>query len=220
MLLNTEKLYTLFEILDKTIINPVTELKYTNNFTLLIAVVLSAQAKDSSVNIATEQLFKIVQTPEDIVNLGEEKLIEHIKSIGLYKTKAKNIILLSEKLIEQHNSEVPNDFEKLINLNGVGRKTANVILNCAFNKPTMPVDTHVYRVSRRMGITKANTVEKVEEDLLNKIPEQFLFKAHHLLILHGRYTCKAKGYDCNICKVKEICTFDNKLFKTKLLPRI
>jgi endonuclease-3 len=147
----------------------------------------------------------VVKTPQQMLNVGEEKLIEHIKTIGLYKNKAKNIILMSAQLMEKHNGEVPDNFEDLVNLAGVGRKTANVILNVYFKQPTMPVDTHVYRLANRIGLYKSKDLLEVENGLLKVIPKKYLLYAHHLLILHGRYTCKAKGYDCTTCPINHLC---------------
>lgn len=204
-MLNAETIFAIFKTLKTATPTAKTELNYTNNYTLLIAVVLSAQAKDSSVNIATKELFKKASTPKEMLALGEENLKNYIKSIGLYKNKAKNIIKLSQQLISTYNSQVPNNFADLIELAGVGRKTANVILNVAFNKPTMPVDTHVFRVARRMGLSNGKDVLAVEQDLLAKIPEPYRQDSHHLLILHGRYVCKAKNFDCNSCIINAFC---------------
>ena len=204
-MLNSENIFAIFKTLKTAMPTANTELNYTNNYTLLIAVALSAQAKDSSVNIATKELFKQVSTPKEMLALGEENLKNYIKSIGLYKNKAKNIIKLSQQLINTYNSQVPNNFTDLIELAGVGRKTANVILNVAFNKPTMPVDTHVFRLARRMGLSNGKDVLAVEQDLLAKIPEPYRQDSHHLLILHGRYVCKAKNFDCNSCIINAFC---------------
>ncbi len=204
-MLNTNKIKEVFKILSENIQTQKTELNFTNNYTLLIAVILSAQAKDSVVNIATKELFKIADNPTKIINLGEEKIIEFIKIIGLYKNKAKNIILMSQQLLDNNNGIVPDDFDSLIKLAGVGRKTANVILNVAFKQDTMPVDTHVYRLSRRIGLSTGNDVLAVEYDLLDKIPNPYRNSSHHLLILHGRYTCKAKGFNCDYCIISHIC---------------
>lgn len=185
--------------------NPASELNYVNAYTLLVAVVLSAQATDKSVNIATEPLFKVVTTPEQMVALGEEKLITYIKSIGLYKTKAKHVIELSEKLISDFNSQVPQSREELMSLPGVGQKTANVVQNVIFKMPTMPVDTHIFRVSHRIGLSEGDTPNKVEEDLLKITPEEFAFNAHHWLLLHGRYVCTAKNPKCEACLISDLC---------------
>lgn len=201
----------IFETLSKNNSNPKTELKYVNDFTLLVAVVLSAQATDSSVNKATESLFNLYNTPEKMLELGEIGLRNYIKSIGLFTTKAKNIIELSRHLIKQHNSKVPNEFIELIKLPGVGRKTANVVLNCLFDKPTIGVDTHVFRVSRRLGLAHGNNPEKIELELLNNIDVKWHKKVHHWLILLGRYICKARVPNCPICPVKDYCDYFRKL---------
>lgn len=185
--------------------NPASELNYVNAYTLLVAVVLSAQATDKSVNIATEPLFKVVTTPEQMVALGEEKLITYIKSIGLYKNKAKHVIKLSEKLISDFNSQVPKSREDLMSLPGVGQKTANVVQNVIFKMPTMPVDTHIFRVSHRIGLSDGNTPEKVESDLLKITPEEFGINAHHWLLLHGRYVCTARNPKCDECVIADLC---------------
>lgn len=191
--------------------NPKTELEYTNNFTLLVAVILSAQATDISVNKATKHLFPGYDTPESLLKLGLEGLKKYIKTIGLYNTKANNIIGLCQELITKYNSTVPDTFEELITLPGVGRKTANVLLNCAFGLPTMAVDTHVFRVSKRLGLSKGSTPIEVEKELLLTIPTKYLKDAHHLLILHGRYICIAKKPKCEICPINKYCEY------TKLL---
>lgn len=185
--------------------NPASELNYVNPYTLLVAVVLSAQATDKSVNIATEPLFKVVTTPEQMVALGEENLITYIKSIGLYKNKAKHVIELSKKLISDFNSQVPQAREELMSLPGVGQKTANVVQNVIFKMPTMPVDTHIFRVSHRIGLSSGPTPEKVEEELLKIIPEEFAFNAHHWLLLHGRYVCTARNPKCENCLISDLC---------------
>lgn len=190
--------------------HPETELEYSNNFTLAVAVILSAQATDISVNKATKNLFITHNTPQQILKLGEDGLKEYIKIIGLYNSKAKNIIALCKILIDKYKSEIPSEFEDLIGLPGIGRKTANVILNCAFGKPTMAVDTHVYRVSHRIGFSTGKTPEKVEKDLLQKISKKWLQHAHHWLILHGRYTCKARKPLCPECPITEYCEYYNK----------
>lgn len=197
----------IFEVFSKNNENPKTELIYKNDFTLLVAVILSAQATDVSVNLATKSLFEIYDTPEKILGLGEEGLKKYIKSIGLFNSKAKNIIALCQILISNYDSKVPNNFEELVKLPGVGRKTANVVLNCLFGLPTMAVDTHVFRVAKRIGLAKGNTPEAVEKELLQIIDGKWLSHAHHLLILHGRYICKARKPDCEICPVKEYCEY-------------
>ena len=187
--------------------NPKTELKFTNNYTFLIAVVLSARTTDIQVNKATESLFKIVKTPNDMLKLGEKNLIKHIKSIGLYSTKAKNVMALSKILVEKFSSKIPSDFAALQTLPGVGSKTAKVVLNGAFHKPVIAVDTHVFRVSKRLGLTKKESIQKVEEDLDKVIPEKWKQKAHHWLVLHGRYICKARRPLCDKCLVSKYCKY-------------
>ena len=189
---------------------PTTELIYSSHFELLIAVILSAQATDKSVNIATKSLYQVANTPKDIHALGESGLKQHIKSIGLFNTKARNIISCCKMLIETFNSKVPDNMQDLIRLPGVGRKTANVILNTAFNKPTMAVDTHVFRVANRTGLAKATTPLAVEKQLLKRIPANFLLDAHHWLILHGRYVCTAINPKCEQCKVFTYCGYKKK----------
>ena len=190
---------------------PKTELDYVNTYTLLVAVILSAQATDVGVNKATKALFKVVDTPEKMVALGEEKLKDYIKTIGLFNSKAKNVILMSQMLIDQHGSEVPEDKGSLVELPGVGVKTANVLLNCAFGHSTIAVDTHVYRVSNRIGLVKTKSPEKTEAPLLKVIPDQWKMHAHHWLILHGRYTCKARKPECGDCIIRDLCTFKEKV---------
>lgn len=197
----------IFETLSHKNQNPTTELVYTNGFTLLVAVILSAQATDVAVNIATKSLFERYDTPEKMVCLGEEGLKKYIKSIGLFNHKAKNIIALSNLLINDYGSRVPNTFEALLQLPGIGRKTANVILNCLFNEPTIAVDTHVFRVAKRIGLAKGMTPAKVESELLETIDQKWHRHAHHWLILHGRYICKARKPNCPICSIKGYCTY-------------
>lgn len=204
------KIEKIFQIYSKNNPTPKTELEFTNNFTLAIAVILSAQATDISVNKATKLFFETHNTPEKILDLGEDRLKTYIKTIGLYNSKAKNIIALCKILIDKYNSRIPEEFGQLIKLPGIGRKTANVVLNCAFGKPTMAVDTHVFRVSHRIGLSTGKTPEKVEKDLLKKIPSKWLNHAHHWLILHGRYVCKARKPLCTECKIKEYCKYYNK----------
>jgi len=194
---------------------PQTELKFVNNYTLLVAVVLSAQATDVSVNKATEKLFQIADTPEKMLKLGEEKLKKYISSIGLYNGKAKNVMALSKILIEKFHSQIPDNLEDLQSLPGVGRKTANVIMNCAFDAPTMAVDTHVFRVSNRIGLVKENDVLKTEFALLKIIPKKWLNHAHHWLILHGRYICIARKPKCTICPIYQYCEFSDKILFLK-----
>ena len=186
---------------------PKGELIFVNTYTLLVAVVLSAQATDVGVNRGTRRLFEIVRTPQQMVKLGEDALIKHIRTIGLFRTKAKNIISLSKKLIEEHGSEVPDDRNALIGLPGVGRKTANVVLNIAFGRPTMAVDTHIFRVSNRTGLAPGKNVDAVEKALLRRTPKDYLHNAHHWLILFGRYTCKARKPMCDSCNNSDICQY-------------
>jgi endonuclease III len=190
--------------------NPKTELEYTNPYTLLVAVALSAQATDKSVNKATAPLFKQIDTPERMVALGEAKLADAIKTIGLYRGKARNVIALSKILIEQHASRVPKDRDALEALPGVGRKTANVVLNVAFGEPTIAVDTHIFRVSNRTGLAPGKNVLEVELGLEKRVPEKYLSHAHHWLILHGRYTCVARKPLCPTCMVRDLCHFPDK----------
>ena len=199
-----------FRRLQKALPEPETELQYHNPYTLLVAVVLSAQATDKGVNKATEKLFKIVDTPQKMVKLGLGKLTDHIKTIGLYRNKAKNVIALSEQLIAQHSGEVPRSREALEALPGVGRKTANVVLNVAFGEPTIAVDTHIFRVSNRTGLAPGKNVLEVEKQLEKRVPEEFRLHAHHWLILHGRYVCKARKPDCPACPVSDLCLFKGK----------
>lgn len=189
---------------------PKGELEHTNPFTLLVAVVLSAQATDAGVNKATRALFRKADTPQKMLALGEEALREHIKSIGLFRAKAKNVILLSEKLIRDFGGTIPDDRDALETLPGVGRKTANVVMNIAFGAPTMAVDTHVLRVSNRIGLSDGKTPLAVEADLLAKIPPTYGLHAHHWLILHGRYVCRARKPACPVCLIRDICRFPDK----------
>ena len=184
---------------------PASELDYVNAFTLLVAVVLSAQTTDKGVNKATGPLFKIADSPEKMLALGEEGLIPYIKTIGLYKNKAKHVIGLSQKLIDDFGSEVPCDRDALMTLPGVGRKTANVVLNVIFHQPTMPVDTHLLRVSPKIGLAEGNSPETVEKSLLERIPSEFLADAHHWILLHGRYVCTARNPKCEECIINDIC---------------
>ena len=189
---------------------PKTELHYRNPYTLLVAVVLSAQATDKGVNKATEPLFKIVDTPEKMVKLGEKGLTQYIKTIGLYRGKAKNVIALSKLLIEKHGGKVPKDRDALEELPGVGRKTANVVLNVAFGEPTIAVDTHIFRVSNRTGLAPGKNPLEVEEGLLKIVPDAYKLHAHHWLILHGRYTCVARKPLCPTCIEIDLCRFRDK----------
>jgi endonuclease III len=190
--------------------HPETELQSVNDFTLLVAVVLSAQATDAGVNRATRDLFATVTTPEQMLALGEEGLRRHIRTIGLFNTKAKNVIALSRVLVGQHGGQVPADRDALQRLPGVGRKTANVVMNVAFGAETFPVDTHVFRVANRTGLAKAKTVEKVEAILDRQTPPPYRNIAHHLLILHGRYVCKARRPECWRCVVRDLCAYKPK----------
>lgn len=189
---------------------PKGELCHTNNFTLLVAVVLSAQATDEGVNKATRHLFEIADTPSKILALGEPGLTEHIRTIGLYRNKAKNVIALSQRLIEDFNGEVPDSREALESLPGVGRKTANVVLNIAFGRPTIAVDTHIFRVSNRTGLAPGKTPLEVENKLERIVPAPYRRHAHHWLILHGRYVCKARRPDCTSCVIVDICRYPDK----------
>ena len=193
--------------------HPTTELEYSSPFELLVAVVLSAQATDKSVNVATRKLFPQANTPEKILALGEDGLMEIIKSIGLYKTKARNILATCSMLIEHHGGKVPRTREQLEKLPGVGRKTANVLLNTAFGEPTIAVDTHIFRVSNRTGIARGKNVTEVEQKLLKNVPKEFRHDAHHWLILHGRYVCVARKPKCTICLINDLCEFEKKNFE-------
>lgn len=199
-----------FEILRVDQPAPTSELSYKNPYTLLVAVVLSAQATDAGVNKATKELFKTVDTPQKMLDLGLEALKKHIKTIGLYNNKAKNVIALSEQLINEHGGQVPDNRDALVKLPGVGRKTANVVLNVAFDQPTMAVDTHIFRLSNRTGLAPGKDVLAVEEALLKRIPSDFMQHAHHWLILHGRYICKARKPLCEQCPVYDQCGFKEK----------
>jgi endonuclease-3 len=203
----SEKAEQIFARLARANPSPKGELDHVNPYTLLVAVVLSAQATDKGVNRATAGLFRQVTTPQQMLDLGEAGLIEHIKSIGLFRAKAKNVIRLSQDLIDHHGGEVPTTREELEKLPGVGRKTANVVLNMAFGQPTMAVDTHVFRVSQRLGLAKGKTPLAIEEQLVKVVPERFMQHAHHWLILHGRYTCLARGPKCVECPVEDLCAF-------------
>jgi endonuclease III len=189
---------------------PKGELEYVNPFTLLVAVVLSAQATDSGVNKATRPLFKVASTPAAMVALGEDAVRDYVKTIGLFRNKAKNVVALSERLIADHNGEVPPNREALVALPGVGRKTANVVLNMAFGMSTMAVDTHVFRVANRTGMAPGKDVVAVEHALMDVVPEAYGLHAHHWLILHGRYTCLARKPLCGKCAIKDLCLFDGK----------
>jgi endonuclease-3 len=190
--------------------NPVTELEYGSPFQLLVAVVLSAQATDKGVNLATRRLFPVAPTPEDMATLGEAGIAEYIKTIGLYRNKAKNVAMLSRQLLERHAGEVPRDREALEALPGVGRKTANVVLNSIWGEAVMAVDTHIFRVSNRMGLAPGKDVVEVEKALMRRVPKEYLVDAHHWLILHGRYTCIARKPKCEECIVRDLCEYPDK----------
>jgi endonuclease-3 len=184
---------------------PTTELEYQSNFELLIAVILSAQATDVSVNLATRRLYRVANTPQAILDLGEARLKDYIKNIGLFNSKAKNVVATCKMLLDKHDGEVPSKRSELEALPGVGRKTANVVLNTAFGQPTMAVDTHIFRVANRTGLALGKTPLIIERKLLKSIPDQYLLNAHHWLILHGRYTCKARNPNCSECIVRDLC---------------
>ena len=199
-----------FRRLEEAMPEPKTELNYSNPYTLLVAVTLSAQATDVGVNKATDALFKIVQHPSDMVELGEDKVREMVKTIGLYRNKAKNVVALSYLLLQKHNGEVPDNREALEALPGVGRKTANVVLNTAFGHLTMAVDTHIFRLGNRTGLAPGKNVLEVEKKLVKVIPEHYMLNAHHWLILHGRYVCKARKPECYRCELADLCRFKDK----------
>jgi endonuclease-3 len=210
MLLNKFQSKKLIETLNRSIKKPKTSLKYRNQFTLLTSVVLSAQCTDINVNNVTKNIYKKYYTPKHFIELGIKKIKVLIKSIGLFNIKAKNLYNLSKILLEKYQSRIPGNFEDLINLPGVGRKTANVFLNAAFNKPTIAVDTHVFRVSNRTGLTNGKNPDQVEQQLLKILPNKYLKKAHHLILLHGRYICKSRNPLCSKCLINKICLFKNK----------
>jgi endonuclease-3 len=212
--MNAKNRLAIFERLAAAIPNPTTELEYNNTFELLIAVILSAQATDKGVNIATRKLFKVANTPQAIFDLGIEGLESYIKTIGLYHAKAKNVIACCEQLIQKHNSLVPNSRAALEALSGVGRKTANVILNTAFGELTIAVDTHLFRLGNRTKLATGKNVLQVEQNYLKNIPKKYLHDAHHLLILHGRYTCIARAPKCEECCIVDLCEF-----KDKIIPK-
>ncbi len=205
-----ENIHEFFKRLHEIDPEPKSDLEYTNNYTLLVAVTLSAQSTDVGVNKATKQLFSFVDTPQKMLNLGINKLKNHIKTIGLYNNKAKNVIAMAEILVRNYNGEVPDTREKLMSLPGVGRKTANVVLNIVFNQPTMAVDTHIFRVSNRTGLAQGKNPDEVEQNLLKIMPDEFALHAHHWLILLGRYTCKARKPECSKCPVCDLCEFEDK----------
>ncbi len=208
--MNKDKRAEIFRRLQAIDPHPSTELQFSTPFELLVAVVLSAQATDKGVNLATRRLFPVANTPEKILALGEEGLRDYVKTIGLYQSKSKHIIQTCRILINEHGSKVPDTREELEKLPGVGRKTANVILNVAFGQPTMAVDTHIFRVSNRTGLAPGKTPLEVEKKLLRNIPAEFMQHAHHWLILHGRYTCIARKPKCNECVIADLCDYKAK----------
>jgi len=208
--MNASQRRALFERLRSLNPHPATELEYATPFELLVAVILSAQATDKSVNQATRRLFPVANTPRAILDLGVEGLADYVRSIGLYQGKARNIISTCRILLEQHEGTVPADRESLEALPGVGRKTANVILNTAFGQPAMAVDTHIFRVANRTGLAPGKTVRAVEDALLQRVPQEFLQDAHHWLLLHGRYVCKARAPDCPACPIADLCEYRDK----------
>jgi endonuclease-3 len=208
--MNTGEINSLFKNLSKVIKNPRSDLKYQNKFTLLISVVLSAQCTDVNVNNVTKKIYPKYNKPEHFVKLGRKKIEKLIKSIGLFRNKAKSVYLLSKQLIERHNSEVPKNFDKLIALPGVGRKTASVVLNEGFGLPTIAVDTHVFRVSNRTGLAYGKNPDEVQQNLYKVVPKKFLKKAGHTILLHGRYTCKARVPLCKKCVIIKYCKYNNK----------
>jgi endonuclease-3 len=210
MLLNKLLALKLIQLLSQSIKNPRTSLKYKNHFTLLTSVVLSAQCTDTNVNNVTKNIYKKYYKPEHFVSLGIIKIKKLIKRIGLFNMKAKNLYNFSKILVEKYQNKVPNNLADLLTLPGVGRKTANVVLNEAFNKPTIAVDTHVFRVSNRTGLTNGKSPDQVEEQLLKVIPNKYLKKAHHLILLHGRYTCKSRNPLCAKCIINKICLYKDK----------
>ena len=217
--MNPAKRKEIYARLRKQNPNPRSELEYRSPYELLIAVVLSAQATDKSVNLATEKLFRVANTPQAMVKLGEEKLIPYIKTIGLFRTKARNVIALSRQLIAEHDGGVPADHDALTRLPGVGRKTANVVLNVAFRQPTIAVDTHIFRVANRTGLAPGKTPEEVERKLVKFTPEEFRHDAHHWLILHGRYVCQARKPRCPECIIVDLCEYRRKTRPAELYGR-
>jgi len=209
-LLTRTEIEEFFARLRKAMPHPKTELEHSNAFTLLVAVVLSAQATDKGVNKATRKLFAVADTPAKMAALGEKKLCDYVKTIGLYRGKAKNVVALSKILLEQHGGHVPHDREALEALPGVGRKTANVVLNVAFGEKTIAVDTHIFRVANRTGLASGKTPREIEDALLKRVPDKYLLHAHHWLILHGRYTCVARKPLCPTCIVRDLCKFKDK----------
>ena len=205
-----EKVVQIFERFEKANPDPRSELQFGTPYELLVAVMLSAQATDVSVNKATEKLYPVANTPEAIVRLGVDGLMPYVKTINLYPTKSRNIVKMSEILLEKHHGQVPDTREALEALPGVGRKTANVVLNNAFRQAVMAVDTHIFRVSNRTGLAPGKNVREVEQRLVEVIPPRFMMNAHHWLLLHGRYVCKAKGFDCTNCIINDLCEYPDK----------
>ncbi|WP_285713792.1 endonuclease III [Erythrobacter oryzae] len=211
--MNKAQIFEFFRRLAEDNPSPQTELEYGNAYQLLVAVALSAQATDVGVNKATRALFRKVETPAQMLELGEDGLKEHIKTIGLFNSKAKNVIALSQILVDQHGGAVPDSREELVKLPGVGRKTANVVLNCWFGQETFAVDTHIFRVSNRTGMAKGKTPDHVEAKLEKRVPQPFRRDSHHWMILHGRYVCKARTPECWRCKVADLCSFRKKVLE-------
>ena len=210
--MKSREINSLFKNLSKVIKNPRSDLKYKNKFTLLVSVVLSAQCTDVNVNNVTKNIYPKYKNPEHFVKLGRKKIEKLIKSIGLFRNKAKSVYLLSKQLIEKHNGKVPNNFDDLFALPGVGKKTASVVLNEGFGLPTIAVDTHVFRVSNRTGLAYGKNPDKVQENLYKVVPKKYLKKAGHTLLLHGRYTCKARAPSCKTCVIIKYCKYNNKEF--------
>jgi endonuclease-3 len=208
--MSPKKIRALFERWAAACPEPTTELEYATPFQLLVAVILSAQATDKGVNLATRKLFRDAPTPQKIAALGEEKLAGYIKTIGLYPTKAKNVVAMAKLLLERHDGEVPHDRAALEALPGVGRKTANVILNTIFHEPVIAVDTHIFRLANRTGLAQGKDVKAVEERLTKAVPPEYRRHAHHWLILHGRYVCKARKPECQRCLIRDLCGFPDK----------
>jgi len=208
--MKSEEINSLFKNLSRVIKNPRSDLKYKNKFTLLVSVVLSAQCTDVNVNNVTKNIYPKYNKPEDFVKLGRRRIEKLIKSIGLFRNKAKSIYLLSKQLIEKHNGKVPKNFDDLYALSGVGKKTASVVLNEGFGLPTIAVDTHVFRVSNRTGLAHGKNPDEVQQNLYKVVPKKYLKKAGHTILLHGRYTCKARKPLCKICVIRKYCKFENK----------
>lgn len=208
--MSPQKIRALFERFAAANPQPRSELEYASPYQLLVAVILSAQATDKSVNAATHKLFRDAPTPQAIVALGEQGVAEYIRTIGLFNTKAKNVVAMSRMLLEQYHGQVPHDRAALEALPGVGRKTANVVLNIVFGEPTLAVDTHIFRVANRTGLAPGKDVRAVEDALLKRVPVQYRLHAHHWLILHGRYVCKARNPDCPACPIRDLCDFPDK----------